>query len=119
MVALVGLLKLTAKLSFGSARRSPFTTAVTVLLVWPGAKVSVPLVAWKSLPDVALPSAVAQSTVTGASAADDRVTVKAIGDWLVLPSLPLAVGVIEIRGGSSSSIVPTPWASAMSALVGS
>ena len=46
MVALVGLLRLTTKVSFGSARRSPLTSTVMVLLVSPGAKVSVPDAAW-------------------------------------------------------------------------
>ena len=46
MVALVGLLRLTKNVSFGSASRSPLTSTVMVLLVSPGAKVSVPLAAW-------------------------------------------------------------------------
>jgi hypothetical protein len=46
MVALVAPLRLTKKVSFGSARRSPMTVTVIVLLVSPGAKVSVPLAAW-------------------------------------------------------------------------
>ena len=46
MVALVGLLRLTKKVSFGSPRRSPLTGTVMVLLVSPGAKVSVPHAAW-------------------------------------------------------------------------
>ena len=42
--AMVGLPKLTTNDSFGSARRSPLTRTVTVLLVSPGTKVRVPLV---------------------------------------------------------------------------
>ena len=64
-----------------------------------------------------MPSAVAQVTVTGTSEAADRVTAKASGAWPVLPSLRLTAGAIEMRG-SSSTMVPTPWPSAMVALVG-
>jgi hypothetical protein len=46
MTAFVGLLRLTTKVSLGSASRSPFTKMVTVMLVSPGAKVRVPLLAW-------------------------------------------------------------------------
>ena len=42
MVAFVGVLRLTRKVSFGSPSRSPLTRTVMVLLVSPGAKVSVP-----------------------------------------------------------------------------
>ncbi len=41
-MALVGLLMLTKKVSFGSPRRSPFTNTVMVLVVSPGANVRVP-----------------------------------------------------------------------------
>ena len=44
--ALVGLLRLTTKVSFPSMRPSPMTGTVIVLLISPGAKVRVPLVAW-------------------------------------------------------------------------
>ena len=46
MVALVGLLRLTTKVSFGSARRSPLTSTVIVPVVWPAGIVSVPEAAW-------------------------------------------------------------------------
>src|SRR2546423_1266346 len=42
MTAFVGPLRLTKNVSFASGRRSPLTWTVTVLLVSPGAKVSVP-----------------------------------------------------------------------------
>jgi hypothetical protein len=43
MVALVGLLRFKKNVSFGSASRSPLTCTVMILLVSPGAKVTVPL----------------------------------------------------------------------------
>ena len=46
MFAFVGSLRLTTNHSVGSTRRSPLTSTVMVLLVSPGAKVSVPLAAW-------------------------------------------------------------------------
>ena len=42
MVAFVAALRLTAKVSFGSARRSPLTATVIVALVWPAGMVTVP-----------------------------------------------------------------------------
>ena len=41
MVAFVAALRLTAKVSFGSARRSPMTATVNVRLVWPAGMVTV------------------------------------------------------------------------------
>ena len=46
MTPLFGLLRLTKKVSFGSASRSPFTSTVIVPLVWPAGIVSVPEAAW-------------------------------------------------------------------------
>ena len=46
---MVGALGLTEKLSFGSGRRSPVTRTVMVLLISPGAKVSVSDVARESV----------------------------------------------------------------------
>ena len=43
-VALTGLERPTVKVSSGSSSVSPLTGTVIVLLVWPGVKVSVPLV---------------------------------------------------------------------------
>ena len=42
MVALVAALRLTAKVSFGSPRRSPLTATVIVALVWPAGMVTSP-----------------------------------------------------------------------------
>ena len=42
IVAFVGLLRLTAKVSVGSPRRSPLTATVNVLLVWPAGMVTSP-----------------------------------------------------------------------------
>ena len=47
-VAFEGALRLRKKLSFGSSSRSPFTSTVTVCVVSPAAKLSVPAVAAKS-----------------------------------------------------------------------
>src|SRR5438045_1682054 len=47
------LVRLREKYSSDSPSRSPLIAMATVLTVWPGAKVSVPEAAWKSLPDVA------------------------------------------------------------------
>jgi hypothetical protein len=44
--ALPGLNKLTKKSSFGSVVISPVTSKLTVFVVWPGANVRLPLVAW-------------------------------------------------------------------------
>ena len=44
-VTLVGLLNATPKNSVASLRLSPMTVTTTVLVVWPGANTSVPLVA--------------------------------------------------------------------------
>src|SRR5262245_60823488 len=46
MNALVGPLKVTAKVSFASPRRSPLTSTVTVPVVWPAGMSSVPEAAW-------------------------------------------------------------------------
>jgi hypothetical protein len=45
ITALVALLRLTKKVSFGSPRRSPLTSTVIVPLVWPAGIVSVPAAA--------------------------------------------------------------------------
>ena len=45
IVALVGALRLTAKVSLASASRSPLTSTVIVPVVWPAGIVSVPEVA--------------------------------------------------------------------------
>ena len=54
---------------------SPTTETVTEPMLWPIGMVSVPLVATKSLPAVAVPEAVAKSTVTGSIAVLDSLTV--------------------------------------------
>ena len=46
MVALVGLLRLTTNVSFGSPRRSQFTSTVIVPVVWPAGIVNVLEAAW-------------------------------------------------------------------------
>ena len=58
MVALEALLMLTKKLSFVSTEVSPMTATMTVFVVCPGVKVSVPLADVKSAGAVAVPSAV-------------------------------------------------------------
>jgi hypothetical protein len=42
IVAFVGFVRLTKKVSFDSSSRSPLTSTVTCFEVWPAAKVSVP-----------------------------------------------------------------------------
>ena len=46
IVAFVGFVRLTKNVSFASSSRSPLTSTVTCLEVWPAAKVTVPLPAW-------------------------------------------------------------------------
>jgi hypothetical protein len=46
IVAPLGFERPRVRLSLGSNAVSPWTRTVTVLLVWPGAKVSVPLFGW-------------------------------------------------------------------------
>ena len=59
MMALEAPLKFSVKLSAGSASESLTTETKTVFEISPAENVSVPLFAVKSLPPVALPSAVA------------------------------------------------------------
>ena len=63
IVALAGLVRLTRNVSLVSSSRSPLTETVIVCVVWPGAKVrSPPRPGSRRAP--AVPSAVAESTVT-------------------------------------------------------
>ncbi len=59
MVAPEGLERVTVKVSSASTVVSPRMSTWTILEVSPGAKVTVPLVAAKSLPDTAVPLPVA------------------------------------------------------------
>src|SRR5262245_44209918 len=76
----------TENVSFCSSSRSPMTLTVTVLVVWPGSKVRIPLAASKSVPDVAVPLAVVQVTIAGSGEGLDSVTVKVTG--VVVPGSP-------------------------------
>jgi hypothetical protein len=64
-VAPVGADSATVNVSSASITVSPMTGTLMFLLTSPAAKVRVPEVAVKSLPDVAVPGAVAKLTVTG------------------------------------------------------
>jgi hypothetical protein len=46
MAALLGLERLTKKVSFGSSSVSPLTSTVTVFVVCPAVKVRVPVFVW-------------------------------------------------------------------------
>ena len=59
IVAFAGVLRVTVNVSVASSRRSPRTATLIGWVVTPGAKVSVLVAAVKSLPDVAVPPAVA------------------------------------------------------------
>ncbi len=79
-----------------------------VFCVSPAAKVSVPLVGWKSTPDWAVPPLVANCTVVALFTAGVSLTVKT---WLVVPLLPSFDAALLIENvGSSSRIVPVPKA---------
>src|SRR5687768_15933585 len=71
--------RVTVYVSFGSSATSPTTWTVMVFCDSPTAKVSVPLVGWKSTPDWAVPDPVANCTVTVPAAGGVSVTVKT---WL-------------------------------------
>jgi hypothetical protein len=64
-VAPLGADSATVNVSLASTTVSPVTETLIVLLVSPAANVRVPEAAVKSLPDVAVPGAVANLTVTG------------------------------------------------------
>ena len=73
----VGAARFTAKLLFGSAIVSLITVTEIVLFDSPGPKVSVPLVAVKSMPDSAEPEAVPNGTVMVLRKSPVRVTTSA------------------------------------------
>src|SRR5206468_1585712 len=76
IVAPEGLLRFTTNVSELSTSASSVTGTEIVLLVSPGANVSVPLVAVTLLPDIALPPLVAYATVTVFELDHDRLTIK-------------------------------------------
>ncbi len=120
--ALVGLLRITVRVSLPSKPASLVIGTVIVFVVSPGANVSVPLAAVKSVPDVAVPLAVVYATVELSVASPVRVTVK-----VIVPAPSLTVTSFTVKSGRSSLVppapvpsslmVPTPVASLMRALV--
>ena len=76
IVPLVGFDSVTVKVSWSSSVMSSIVATVTVCSVTPAVKVSVPVPAVKSVPEVAVPSEVAQSTVTVSVLACHSVAVK-------------------------------------------
>src|SRR4051812_48932345 len=96
--ALVGFVRFTRNVSSGSDVVSPFTRTVIVCAVTPGAKVRVPLVAVKSLPPVAVPSAVAYATVTELVLAGDKVTVNVAGVGPLFPSRTVTRLIASVGG---------------------
>ena len=93
----------TVNVSSASSRTSPLTSTVTVLLVSPAAKVTVPPPAVKSAGAVAVPTAVAQSTLTAPAAAWSSVTANCA--WTV-PAFPSSTvrSPIEICGGAAVTV---------------
>ena len=89
-----------------------------VCVVWPGVKVSVPLAACSRPGRTAVPLAVAESTVTVRPLAVLRLTVKVAVTVPVLPSVTVTSLIESVGSGSSSVMVPTPWPSAIVALIG-
>ena len=75
MLAPTAPLKVTVKVSVPSANRSLVMGTVMVRVVVPTGKVNVPVVAEKSVPEVALPLEVVKFTVTTVDAAGANVTV--------------------------------------------
>jgi uncharacterized membrane protein len=119
MVALVGELRLTTKVSFTSSSVSPITGTLKFWVVTPALNVSVDgPVAVKSVPEVAVPAAVTADTVIACPLAPERVTAKV---RLEEPALPSAneTSLIEMVGAASLSVmVPVPVAVPRVALVG-
>src|SRR6266536_88841 len=112
MVAPAGFERWTVNVSSCSTSVSPKTVTSTCLLVSPGANVRVPEADWKSYV-LAVPGTVAQSTVTGSSAALSRLTVRSAGRSLSSAS-DTDVSLIRsagTTGSSSSRMVTTPSSS--------
>jgi len=101
----VGFDKVTDNVSVDSEIVSSIVPTVTVPDVWPAANERVPAPAVKSLPDVAVPPAVAQSTLAGAAVLPDRTTANTRLPPSVVDALP-----IENEDASLSRIVPVPVA---------
>ncbi len=118
IVAAVAFDSSSVKVSSPSSSWSPLTTTVTDLVVSPAANVSVPLVAPKSAGEVALPGAVAKSTVTCRPLTGERVTVKVALVVPVWPSVTVTSSTDSAGSASSSVIVPRPVASAMRRVAG-
>jgi hypothetical protein len=76
--------------------------------VIPGAKVAVPEAAMKSLPEVAVPAAVPQLTVTVLPLGADNVRPKLAFLVPLFPSVRLTFP-IETVGAGSSSVIVTVW----------
>ena len=110
MVAPVGLLKTTVKVSVGSAFLSAAIVIVIVLVVSPLLKVRVPEAALKSPPASALPATVAQLTVETPELLL-RVTVSSavtVGPpWLPSVTLKLLMLSVGGPGGASSLLIVT------------
>src|SRR4051812_47360802 len=79
MATPLGGLRVTVNVSVGSASASPTTWTVSVVVVWPAAKVTVPLAGVTSGMPVPEPLAVVNGTVSGSGENGDRVTVKLAG----------------------------------------
>ena len=96
------------KSSVGSAAVSSSTVTVTVFCLSPGANVSVPVRAEKSVPALAVASIVLKLTVTVRSVEPASVIVN------VAPAPSAArVSLTDSDGGAfRSTIVPSPWPSA-------
>ncbi len=117
-VPLTGAVRLTAKVSLGSAAVSPTTGTAIGSCVTPGLKVSVPLPAVKSVPEVAVPLAVAYWTLTVLPLACESETVNVAGVVPLLPSVTDASVIVIVGGASSSLMVTMPTLSSMVALDG-
>ncbi len=113
IVAFEGRLRLTKKLSVASSSRSPLTMTVTVCVVTPAAKFSVPAAAAKSPGATAESLAVAKLTDTARPLTAESVAVKVALTVPELPSVTVTSSIESEGSGSSSVIVPRPKSSAI------
>src|SRR4051794_6836660 len=115
IVAFTGPVRFTSRVSSGSGVTSPRTETVSVCVVWPAVKVTVPLFAVKSVPDVAVPLAVAKLAVTVDADAAERKTLNVIVALPAFPSttcaLPIVIdgvaGVLIAAHAENSDVLPS------------
>ena len=106
MVAPVGCESSTKKVSSGSAVRSPDTLKEMAAEVWPGENVSVPSLATKSEPAVAVPLRLANATVAGDVVGPDRVNVTVT---VLQPLRPSRIEASPMENCGSAPVTVTFW----------